>query len=107
MANYLYEVTISNGRSSPDFIPFFANIQALKAKPPDHGGIQSRCFLSHHMDAKTVHILCTADFKHNDDSVSVTEVTTASLRSPTGDHWIYADTIENLFLRYQRFDNVL
>lgn len=106
MANFLYEVCLTGGRSNPKHDLFYKNVSGLNAKAPDFGGINNVCIISHHMDAITVQALCSEGLRINRSDVTVTEITKESLDSPNGHHRIFLDLIENYFLPYDYYPNV-
>ena len=106
MAQYLYEVCLTCGRSNPKYKLFYRNVTSLNAKAPDFGGINNVCIVSHHMDAVTVRLLCSEGLGKNRDDVTVTEITKESLASPSGHHRIFLELIENYFLPYADYPNV-
>jgi hypothetical protein len=106
MAKYLYEVSLTRGRSNPKYELFFRNVTNLNAKQPDFGGINNVCIVSHHMDAVTVQMLCSEGLRQNRNDVTVTEITKESLDSPSGHHRLFLDLIENYFLPYDDYPNV-
>lgn len=102
MVKYLYEVTLKRGRSNPRWAEFYTNVSNLNAKPPDYGGINNVCIVSHHVDAETVRQLC-ADFDRNlIKSITVIEITRVTL-SRGGEHVHYVDLVENYFLPYNEY----
>jgi hypothetical protein len=106
MAKYLYEVTLSGGKSNRDYFKFLENVQNLGAKPPDYGGINNVCIISHHIDAKTLFLLCTDGFKGDEGEVTVDEITSATLLSTDSGHRLYSELVRNYFLPYNKYPNI-
>jgi hypothetical protein len=105
MAKYLYEVRLERGRSNARWEKFYNNVSKLNAKPPDYGGINNVCVISHHVDGETLKGLC-ADFDERlRKDITVTEITKRTL-SPDGDHVIYIDLVENYFLPHDKYPNI-
>ncbi len=105
MAGKIYEVRLELGRSNPEHPIFHSNVSNLNAKAPDFGGINNTCILSHHMDAKTVHMLCSSDMKDR-QAVTVEEITKKTLNPKNGIHKIHTDLIRNYFLPYGKYPNI-
>lgn len=106
MAKYLYEVTLDGGKSNKNYFKFLENFQNLGAKPPDYGGINNLCIISHHIDSDTLLLLCTAGFKGKEDTVTVNEITAATLASAGSGHRLYSELVENYFLPYNKYPNI-
>lgn len=105
MSKFLYVVTLNRGRSNPDHGAFLENVMRLNGKSPDYGGINNACVISHHMDADTVHLLCS-DGVNDDGQITVEEITTASLNDPSSDHGLFASLVESYFLPYGKYKNL-
>lgn len=105
MSKYVYEVSLSRGKSNPDYFPFHNNVTALNAKAPDFGGINNVCLISHHMDAKTIQMLCSDGLKKPND-VTVEEITRTTIADENSHHKVYLDTIKNCFLKYDKYPNI-
>jgi hypothetical protein len=107
MAKYLYEVSIVKGKNNKFFHKFLTNVADLNGKSPDYGGISNVCVISHHMDAKTIHGLCTDGFKTgNESDVTVEEITKATLKKPSSHHRVYTELIQNYFLPHGSYPNL-
>jgi len=94
---YLYEVRLKDGTTNRQFTKFFENVTRLNARPPDYAGIQSVCILSHHMDAESVHVMCTDRFRGSENDVTVTEITATSLASRSSAHAAYTISFKHAF----------
>jgi hypothetical protein len=105
MAKHLYEVCLLQGSGNPEFEYFLQNVMDLNAKEPDYGGIKNTCIISHHMDAETVHLLCSRNIKKK-SGVTVTEITRETLSLPNGHHKIYRQLIGNYFLPNDDYPNI-
>lgn len=105
LANYLYEVRLDKGRSHPEHSVFHENVSALNGKSGDFGGINAVCVISHRVDEKTLHLLCTNGMNSKDD-VSVEEITKKTLDDPDDAHHIFTDLIEKYFLPYGDYPNI-
>jgi len=105
MAKYLYEVCLLRGSGNPKYTSFVENVMELNAKPPDYAGIKNTCIISHHVDAATVHVLCSAKIKKKSD-VTVTEITRETINLPNGRHRLYKELIENYFLPNDDYPNI-
>ena len=105
MSKYIYEVCLERGRSNPEHHKFYENVLELKAKEPDFGGINNMCIISHHMDCKTIHMLCSSGLK-NKSAVTVEEITKETLNSEDGVHKIHTDLVENYFLPNGSYPNI-
>lgn len=101
----IYEVRLERGRSNPEHPTFHTNVSNLNAKAPDFGGINNICIISHHMDEKTVHMLCSSGMDDR-DKVVVEEITKKTLNSKNGAHKIHTDLINNCFLPYGKYPNI-
>ena len=106
MSKHLYEVTLNRGRNNRNYFPFLSNMGTLRGKGPDFGGINNVCLVAHHLDAKTLHLLCTEGFDGGESDLTVVEITRDSLDDEQGHHRIYTDLIENYFLPYGTFPKV-
>ena len=60
---FLYEVVLLGGRTHRNWTAFYGNLSKLSGKSPDYGGVNNVVILKHHMDKKTVQLLCTEGFK--------------------------------------------
>lgn len=105
MSKYLYLVRINEGRSNPDHNKFHENVMNLNAKSPDFGGINNACVISHHMDVKTIHMLCSRGMSNKSD-VEVEELTKESLNDKNSFHKLFKQLIESAFLPYGEYPNV-
>lgn len=105
MAKRIYRVCLELGRSNPEHHIFHVNVSNLNAQPADFGGINNSCILSHHMDEKTVHMLCSSGMK-NRGAVTVEEVTKKTLNPKNGVHKMYTDLIKKYFLPYDKYPNI-
>lgn len=105
MSKYLYVVTLIRGRSNPDYAAFHKNVMRLNGKSPDYGGINNVCLISHHMDADTVHLLCS-DGVNDEGQIAVEEITKASLNDKSGRHRVFTDLVENYFLPHGKYKNL-
>ena len=105
MDKYIYEVSLKRGKSNPDYFIFHKNVMALNAKAPDFGGINNICLISHHMDAETLHLLCS-DGLENPNDITIKEITRETLLDENSFHRMYLDTIENCFLKYDKYPNI-
>jgi hypothetical protein len=105
VSKHLYEVTIIRGRSNSRHSIFYKNVDNLGAKPPDFGGINNICLISHHLDADTIHMLCSEGIRKKSD-ITVEEITKESLNDPLGHHRLYTDVVENYFLPYNTYPNI-
>ncbi|WP_449122960.1 hypothetical protein [Pseudomonas sp. MPG01] len=105
MDRKIYEVRLELGRSNPEHHIFHGNVSNLNAKAPDFGGINNACIISHHMDKKTVHMLCSSGMKHR-ESVTVEEITKKTLNPKNGEHKIHTDLIRNYFLPHGNYPNI-
>jgi len=99
---HLYEVCLERGRSNPEHNKFYENVLELKAKQPDFGGINNMCIISHHMDVKTIQMLCSARMKNKSD-VTVEEITRETLDPESGIHKMHTDLVEKYFLPYNSY----
>ena len=106
MPTYLYEISLSRGRSNPNHTQFLLNVQGLHAKTSSYGGIDGVCILRHTQDARAVHLLCTDGFKAGASDVEVTEITRATLADDDSTHRTYIEVINNAFLPYGDFPNL-
>lgn len=102
MDKYIYVVRLETGRSHQEYSIFLENVNKLNAKSPHYNGIESVCVLSHHVDAKTIFLLCTETMDEKND-VTVEEVTKTTL---TNDHSDYADLVESYFLPYGTYPKI-
>lgn len=105
MDKKIYEVRIERGRSNPEHHIFHSNASNLNAKAPDFGGINNTCIISHHMDEKTVHMLCSSGMKDR-NSVTIEEITKKTLDEKNGVHKIHIDLIRNYFLPHGNYPNI-
>ena len=105
MSKHLYEVCLEQGRSNPEYQIFYENVLELNAKEPDFGGINNMCIISHHMDTKTIQMLCSDGLK-NESAVTVEEITKETLNPENGIHKIHTDLVENYFLPYGNYPNI-
>jgi hypothetical protein len=103
---YLYEIKFRRGRSNPEFELFYGNVSDLSARSPDHSGINSLCVISHHMDIKTVKLLCTQNMKKSQEDVSLTEVTRETLADSDSSHGMLADLVNDYFLPHGDYPNI-
>lgn len=105
MSKYIYEVRLSSGRSHPKHSVFYKNVDSLGAKSPDFDGINSMCILAHHLDAETIHMLCSDGIKNQDD-VTIEEITKRTLNDEQSHHRIHTDIVNNYFLPYGDYPNI-
>ena len=98
---FLYLVQLRFGRSNKGFVQFIENVGVLNAKSPDFGGINNVCLIAHHMDAKTIHMLCSEGLNKKD--VSVEEITRETLSRQKSGHAMFLDTIDNYFRPHMTF----
>lgn len=105
MSKKIYEVRLDRGRNNPEHHIFYNNVLELKAKEPDFGGINSMCIISHHMDEKTVHMLCSSGLK-NEEIVTVEEITKETLDPELGIHKMHTNFIERYFLPHGNYPNI-
>ncbi len=105
MKKYIYEVCIERGRSHPQHSIFYNNVDALGAKAPDYGGINNMCIISHHMDADTVHLLCSEGIKNKND-VTIEEITKETLRDEFGHHRSHTKIVDKYFLPNGTYPNI-
>ncbi|MFA0264383.1 hypothetical protein L4D17_19110 [Vibrio splendidus] len=105
MSKYIYVVCLSRGRSHPQHDVFYRNVEGLNAKSPDFGGINNMCIIAHHLDAKTIHMLCSDGIK-NENDVTVEEITKETLNDENSHHRVHTDLINNYFLPYGQYPNV-
>lgn len=106
MSKYLYVVRLSRGRSHPQYSVFHKNVEELNAKSPDFCGINSTCIIGHHLDVDTIHILCTNGIKNKAD-VTVEEITKDTLNDEQNHHRSYTDVVNNYFLPYDKYPNIV
>lgn len=102
---FLYEVCLQQGRSHPEYNKFYENVLELKAKSPDFGGINNMCIISHHMDAITIQMLCSAKMKNKSD-VTVEEITKITLDPRGGMHKMHTTLVEKYFLPYNSYPSI-
>lgn len=102
MNMHLYEVCLERGRSNPEHHKFYENVLELKAKQPDFGGINNMCIISHHMDPRTIHVLCSTGMKNKSD-VTVEEITKETLDPENGIHKMHTDLVEKYFLPHDSY----
>lgn len=102
---HLYEVCLERGRSNPEHYKFYENVLELKAKQPDFGGINNMCIISHHMDAETIKMLCSARMKNKSD-VTVEEITRETLDPESGIHKMHTDLVKKYFLPHNSYPNI-
>lgn len=105
MSKYIYEVRLERGRSHPEHQKFYRNVDELRAKSPDFGGINGMCIISHHVDIQTMHVLCSSNLKDK-NSVRVEEITRKTLDPETGIHKMHTDLVEKYFLPYGKYPNI-
>ncbi|WP_095127582.1 hypothetical protein [Pseudomonas sp. Irchel s3h14] len=105
MAKKIYVVYLERGRSNPEHPTFYENVLGLKAKSPDFGGINNMCILSHHMDKKTVHMLCSSGLEDR-QAVTIEEVTKKTLHPESGIHKMHTDLVEGYFLPHDSYPNI-
>ena len=105
MGKYIYEVCLTQGRSNSDHGHFYENVMNLNAKSPDFGGINNVCVISHHLDASTIHMLCSEGLK-NENDVTVEEITKESLSDTSGHHQLYKNLVESYFLPNDTYPNI-
>ena len=105
LSKYLYEVRIVRGRSHSEHPIFQGNVSAMNGKSGDFGGINAVCVISHHLDADTVHMLCTDGMQEIED-VAVEEITKESLNDPNSTHSLFTSLVENYFLPHGKYPNI-
>lgn len=105
MAKYLYQVRLVRGRSHREHLRFHNNVTSMNGKSGDHGGINAVCVISHHLDADTVHMLCTDGMKAKND-VTVEEITRKTLNDPDSAHSLFSDLVEKYFLPHAKYPNI-
>ncbi len=105
MSKYIYEVRLERGRSHPEYQQFYNNVDDLKAKSPDFGGINSMCIISHHVDSKTMRVLCSSGIKDK-GAIEVEEITKETLDPETGIHKMHTDLVEGYFLPHGKYPNI-
>ncbi|WP_313327230.1 hypothetical protein [Stutzerimonas balearica] len=105
MSKRIYEVRLERGRSHPEHHKFYSNVDELKAKSSDFGGINGMCIISHHVDIKTMHVLCSSGLKDK-NSVKVEEITKETLDQETGIHKMHTDLVEKYFLPHGKYPNI-
>lgn len=105
MAKKIYVVCLGRGRSNPEHNIFYKNVLELNAKEPDFGGINNMCIIGHHMDIKTLHMLCSTGMK-NRDAVTAEEITRKTLDPESGIHKMHTDLVEDYFLPYGNYPNI-
>ncbi len=105
MSKYIYEVCLSTGRSHPEFYQFHTNVNNLKARAPDFGGINNMCILAHSMDAKTVHLLCSQGINAKND-ITVEEITRDTLDDEQSPHRVHTDLVNGYFLPHGDYPNI-
>lgn len=105
MIKKIYEVCLERGKSNPEHYIFHSNVSNLNAKPPDFGGINNMCILSHHVDEETVHMLCSSGME-NREAVTVEEITKKTLNPKHGAHKMHTDLINNYFLPHGNYPNI-
>ena len=105
MSKYIYEVRLDGGRNHPECQKFYSNIDDLNAKSPDFGGISSMCIISHHVDSKTMHVLCSSGIKDK-SAIEVEEITKETLDLETGIHKMHTDLVVNYFLPHGKYPNI-
>lgn len=105
MNKKLYAVTLRGGRSHNQFFDFKNNVEELKAKAPDFGGLSNVCLISSGADEVTLHMLCSEGLKDTGD-VTVEEITKHTLADEEGHHQLYSDLINNYFLPYGKYSNI-
>lgn len=102
MAKKLYVVTMRGGSENKNWVKFIENVDVnLKGKNPDYGPSATR-IVSHHMDSKTIHLLCTDRIKKKSD-VTVEEITKETLK---GVHAPFTELVGNYFLPYDDYPEI-
>ncbi|WP_305830846.1 hypothetical protein [Photobacterium leiognathi] len=105
MSKYLYEVCLSTGTSHPEFKKFHDNVNNLKAQAPSFSGIINMCILAHHMDLRTVRLLCSEGIDAKND-ITVKEITRDTLNDEQSSHRMHTDLVNNYFLPYDDYPNI-
>lgn len=105
MSKKIYEVCLERGRSNPEHHIFYKNVLELNAKEPDFGGINNMCVIGHHVDKKTLHMLCSSGLEDR-SAVTVEEITKKTLHPVSGIHKMHTDLIESYFLRYGDYPSI-
>nr|WP_128831648.1 MULTISPECIES: hypothetical protein [unclassified Alcaligenes] len=106
MHKYLYEVSLSQGRSNPKHSVFFNNVTALNGQSVGYGGINGHCVISHHMDRETVELLCGQNLGTSVADLSVIEITKETLQDPNSLHGSFIGLIEDYFLPNGSYPNI-
>ena len=105
MAKYIYVVCLDRGRSNPEHHIFYKNVSELNAKDPDFGGINNMCIIGHHVDIRTMQMLCSTGLKKR-DAVTIEEITRKTLDPDAGIHKMHTDLVENYFLPHGDYPNI-
>jgi hypothetical protein len=105
MDKYLYLVKLDGGRSNPEFSIFNLNVINLNAQTGDYGGINNCCVISHHMDAKTVQMICSAGMEDR-TQVTIEEIFSETLNDSKSFHWLYGDLVKKYFLPHGKYPHI-
>jgi hypothetical protein len=105
LSKYIYQVCLSTGRSHSKHDVFYKNVDGLGAKSPDFGGINNMCVIGHHLDADTIHMLCSEGIRKKSD-VTVEEITKETLADEFSAHRLHTDLIEKYYLPYGNYPNI-
>lgn len=104
---YLYKVSLSQGRSNPNFALWLANVNAQGARSGSHGGIDSICLIAHRQDADIVAMLCSAGMATDKERAGVVaiEITEQTLAAHQEDSH-FEDIVNDYFRKNFKFHNI-
>lgn len=102
---HLYEVRLSLGKSNNEYLQFIKEAEDLNCKYPDYNGFNGVCIISTPLTKDHLYTMLTVNMQ-NTESITINEITTESIDSDDSSHRLYADLINNYFLRYNNYPNI-